>query len=484
MTSRYPPRRTETAIEVLGFYEEYLIQLQEQDSSLKVKEEEIKIKKGDTFRYLTESTWKDGLNKLDCRCMFCLEQILEDEDIVHTKCACKPLPVIHAKCLLELKQYGERTVNGQESNKSTDEEKKFLPSFVVECSLCKTPFLGKKMLNLVYEATEMFRNCDPQTTAEDELNDTTAKGNLLLVGIMKLQNVLKSILTSWHTSSDFNPTLGQVLAVLSEMHLAYANIVRSEYNTHSFAGRMCMVAAIHTYGPGMTVWGVGGVKFLLKVCKLLVNTSVSDPNEMASQRHAVPEIIHYVKQAMRSAPESWQVDVHQEACKSFFTSLTELEEDDIFRKEWLLPCFPDEEIKVVEEKKKAQLGSGERSTLYLLLHCGGSDFDHECVGDGDDGSASDVTLTDEKVEEGMERQQCGVSTSSRSKVMSEGNTRRQPPHEFHSCVRDMGGDGGCASSVKSESGAGKTTSDFIKLNDNFEVPSEQQVRECTGIVYL
>ena len=78
MTSRYPPRKTETAIDVLGFYEEYLIQLQEQDSSLKVKEEEIKIKKGDTFRYLTESTWKDGLNKLDCRCMFSLEQILED----------------------------------------------------------------------------------------------------------------------------------------------------------------------------------------------------------------------------------------------------------------------------------------------------------------------------------------------------------------------------------------------------------------------
>ena len=211
MTSRYPPRKAETAIEVLGFYEEYLIQLQEQDSPLKVKEEEIKIKKGDTFRYLTESTWKDGLNKLDCRCMFCLEQILEDEDIVHTKCACKPLPVIHAKCLLELKQYGERTVNGQESNKSTDEEKKIPPSFVVECSLCKTPFLGKKVLNLFYEGAEIFRNCDIQTAAEDELNDNTAKGNLLLVGIMKLQNVLKSILTSWHTSSDSIPLWGKCL---------------------------------------------------------------------------------------------------------------------------------------------------------------------------------------------------------------------------------------------------------------------------------
>ena len=86
MASKYPPAKAETAIYVFGLYERYLIQLQEQELSPKV-DDEIKIKKGDTFRYLTESTWSDGLNKLDCRCMFCLEQVLESEDIVHTKCA-------------------------------------------------------------------------------------------------------------------------------------------------------------------------------------------------------------------------------------------------------------------------------------------------------------------------------------------------------------------------------------------------------------
>ena len=470
MASKYPPAKAETAIYVFGLYERYLIQLQEQELSPKV-DDEIKIKKGDTFRYLTESTWSDGLNKLDCRCMFCLEQVLESEDIVHTKCACKPLPVIHARCLLELKQYGERTVNGQESNKPTNEERKFQPSFVVKCSLCTTPFLGKTMLNLFYEGLQILQKCDPrqncdaQTTAEDELNDVTAKGKLLLVGIMKVQNVLKSILTrdsltSWHTSSDCNSTLGKVFKLLSQMHVVYSNLVLSEYNVHSFAGRMCMIAAIHTYGPGMTVWGVNTVKFLLEVCKVCAKTSVLDPIDIDSQRHAVPEIIRYVNRVVKSAPEAWQVDLHQEACKDFFTSLTELAQDDVFRKEWLLPCFPNSEIEVAGEKKIGQPGSGGSFTSILLLLRGGSGYDRKCVGGGggsnavddeglgeDDGSTSGGDKKVEEFENDLERQS-GVNTSSAKEDMSGGEARFQSSHETHSRVHVIGeGVGGGGSSA-------------------------------------
>ena len=120
MTSSYPPQRKDTAIQLLSYYEKYLIQQQEQDpSSLKVK-----IKEGDTQHYLTDRDWDNVLNEADCRCIICTEQILQAHKVIHSACACKPYPVIHASCMLELQQRGEREVNGKENNTPANNEKK------------------------------------------------------------------------------------------------------------------------------------------------------------------------------------------------------------------------------------------------------------------------------------------------------------------------------------------------------------------------
>jgi hypothetical protein len=66
-----------------------------------------------------------------------------------------------------------------------------------------------------------------------------------------------------------------------------------------------MVAAINTYGPGMTVWGAKAVLYLVRVCEAIAtSSSVVDPAELSLQSHTVPEIIRYARRVVAtSAPE-------------------------------------------------------------------------------------------------------------------------------------------------------------------------------------
>ena len=101
----------------------------------------------------------------------------------------------------------------------------------------------------------------------------------------------------------------------------------------------------------MTVWGFNSVRYLVHVCKDYAQSPAVDQNELATQRHIVPEVIWYAKQVATSVPKSWQVDLQQEVNVYFLSTLTDLAENDLFLKVWLLPCI-DLKMKGAEEKTK------------------------------------------------------------------------------------------------------------------------------------
>jgi len=337
MASGFPPRRQTSAIQLLSHYEKYLIQQQEQDpSSLKVK-----IKEGDTRHYLTDEKWANVLDEADCRCIICTEQILQVHKVIHSACACKPYPVIHAGCMLELQQRGEREVNGKESNTPANDEKKNQSFYVLTCAWCNTPYLGKENFNWYQEGLAVLNAYKPERSYDVVVEgyESFFSGEVLLDGLVKVQQVFKSIMLDWHTSSDYNPILGKVLSLLGGMHIKYAQVVTSERLTHNFFGRLCLVAAINTYGPRITCWGVNSVRYLGSICEVYAKSPVVDPIELATQRHIVHEIIRYSKQVATSVPELWQVDLQQEVYVYFLSTLTDLTDNDVFFKDWLLPCI-------------------------------------------------------------------------------------------------------------------------------------------------
>ena len=349
MTSSYPPQRNDTAIQLLSYYENFLIQQQEQDpSSLKVK-----IKEGDTQHYLTDRDWDNVLNEADCRCIICTEQILQAHKVIHSACACKPYPVIHAGCMLELQQRGEREVNGKESNTPANNEKKKQSFYVLKCGWCNTPYLGEESFNWYQEGLAILQAYEPEMSYDVvvEGNETFFSGEILLDGLVGVQNVLKSIMLDWHTSSNYNPILGKVLSLLGWMHIKYAQVVTSEQMAHNFFGRLCIAAAINEYGPRMTLWGINSVRYLVGMCKEYAQSPAVDKIELATQRHIVPEVIWYAKQVATSVPKPWQVDLQQKAHEYLLSALTDLAENDLFLKDWLLP-FIDLKMKGAEEKTK------------------------------------------------------------------------------------------------------------------------------------
>ena len=371
MASGYPPQKDDTTIQLLEYYERYLIRQQEQQTPLKVQQVKIvKIKEGDTRRYLTDTDWTSILDEADSRCIICTNQILKDDETIHSACACKPHPVIHASCMLALHQRGEREVNGKESNAPVNDEKKKQSSYVLTCAWCNTPYLGKISMKWYQHGLAIYHEYKPERSYDVVVKgfESFFSGDVLLVGLAEIQNVLKTILIDWKTSSDYNPMLGKVLAVLSRMHLKYVELGSSEQHTsHDFLGRICMVAAINVYGPGMTVWNVNTVQYLMRLCCEVYATSKTvNPLELAAQCHTISVIIRYSRRVETSAPESWQVALRQKVRDYLVSTLTELTENDVFFQEWLLPCS-DLEMEGAEEKttKMKQGGLTESKQHFL-----------------------------------------------------------------------------------------------------------------------
>ena len=306
--------RLKTVTKVLTLYEKYLVHQQEVDDSSHLSVDLIKIEHGQSSTYLNNTEWIKGLNETDHHCFVCTDKIEESQAVIHAACACKPRPAIHAACLVHLQQYGELQVFSDKNETRHDGSLPFQSQFVQICGNCQTPFLGQKMYDLFHDGLDTWRLytprlLEPQVSFEEKKTSFPDVATLL-VAVGKIQEVLKSILVHWHSTSEYNPILAVILGLLGRMHHKCA---QSNGGYHSCLGELCQIAALSMYGPTVSYGGLGAVESLLIRYKSLSHAGPINPIKVMMLKLAIPEIIQYVDCVLTTASTTEQYRLRRRA---------------------------------------------------------------------------------------------------------------------------------------------------------------------------
>jgi hypothetical protein len=304
----------------LKFYEQHLIEKQSMpspDPSHPVTSTHLHIATGQCLNYMTNTSWTKSIQK--SRCYICLDTIdAATPEIMQTKCMCLNRS-IHINCFFNMQHVAEEQTG--DTNVHTGNVP--LPEFMYNCGVCNTPFLGVHVNNDLLQGRSKHRQYaigraavlaqdSPKQMEDQPVQTMDPPTQLLLEALDHLQNVVKFIWKYWRTTSSNNALLGMVYATLGWLHLMYSRIVDPKFidDTHGRLGRFCLVAAMSTYGPKPTKWGVHATKVLSTLSNLF---GTACPFDFQPQRFVLPASVRYLCDVIQFADLTLQHDLRTTA---------------------------------------------------------------------------------------------------------------------------------------------------------------------------